>query len=160
MDDVNKLSEILHRDEKVSWKYHGGYKLRMYVRRFLYYKEKDIIQKSDLNLEDTVSNLLNSAPDTPTNDILEKCSQLLKHQRMLENTRARRRLERWATKVISYYLISVCLVVLLDGASCIYFTRHFLSDYVLTAILTTTTINVIGLGLIVLKGHFKNGEEE
>ena len=39
------------------------------------------------------------------------------------------------------------------------FLEGFISDSVLTVILTTTTINVIGLGVIVLKGHFSYKEE-
>ena len=38
-----------------------------------------------------------------------------------------------------------------------HFDKHgFITDTVMTVILSTTTINIIGLGVIVLKGHFPN----
>ena len=78
---------------------------------------------------------------------------------MLEDTRARRRLEHWATKIISYYLIIVFIILILSGfASVINIMlcqfcgidskfiistdSVFLSDKVLVVLLSTTTIIV------------------
>lgn len=110
------------------------------------------------DMEDVVSSLLNSTPGEPSKEILEKCSQLLTQQRMLEDTRARRRLEKWATRVIGWYLIIVCLLVLLNGFYIYIVEKPLITDKVMIAILTTTTVNIIGLGLIVLRGHFHTSE--
>lgn len=148
------------------WKRHGGYKIRVFIKEFFCYKSR-VIKVKDLNLEDTVKNLLESTIGDPTKDILDKCKELLQHQRMLEDTRARRRLEKWATRVISWYLILVCIVLIINGVSSA-FIRYFclqrgvaelkdvgfISDTIMIAILSTTTVNIIGLGLIVLQGHF------
>lgn len=91
--------------------------------------------------------------------VIDKGKELLKLQREVENTRARRRLERWACKIIVLYLLFVFLLVLLNGLSQIIypaiFVEHgFISDTVMTVILSTTTVNIIGLGVIILRGHF------
>lgn len=98
----------------------------------------------------------------------------MKQQRMLEDTRARRRLERWATKAIAYYLVCVFLLIVVNGvvlilnpietteiigSSGVLVKRGFISDSIMTVILTTTTINIIGLGVIVLKGHFDKNKD-
>lgn len=144
---------------------------------FFSYKPKP---SKELNLEDTVGNLLSPFSESGTiipEEVLNKCKELLQHQRMLEDTRARRRLEHWATKIISYYLIIVFVILLLSGfASVINIMlcqfcgidsqfvistdSVFLSDKVLVVLLSTTTINIIGLGLIVLRGHFGNKEDK
>lgn len=81
-------------------------------------------------------------------------------QRIMDDTKARRRLERWARNTIVAYLAAVFLLVIMNGAWIIWndvFTDHgFISDTAMTVILSTTTINIIGLEVIVLKGHFPN----
>lgn len=167
--DSDSFAESILQKEDASampWKRHGGYKIRVFIKEFFCYKSR-VIKVNDLNLEDTVKNLLDSTIGDPTKDILDKCKELLQHQRMLEDTRARRRLEKWATRVISWYLILVCVVLIINGASSA-FMRYFclqhgvtelkdvgfISDTIMIAILSTTTVNIIGLGLIVLQGHF------
>ena len=157
----------------LSWKRYGAYKLFQYVKRFFSYRPKP---PRELNLEDMVGNLLAPFAEEGTaipEEILNKCKELLQHQRMLEDTRARRRLEHWATRIISYYLITVFIVLILSGFASIINTvlsqfcniNHdsvsiFLSDKVLIVLLSTTTVNIIGLGLIVLRGHFGTRKEE
>lgn len=98
--------------------------------------------------------------------ILETSRKLLVQQRIMDDTKARRRLERWARNTILCYLIIVFVLVLLNGASMIIwdgvFKDHgFISDTVMTVILSTTTVNIIGLGVIVLRGHFPSyGNDE
>lgn len=161
---------ILQKEEttSISWKRHGGYKLMAIVKEFFCYKPRAIKEK-DLNLEDTVKNLLGSVFNNLSKDVLDKCKELLQHQRMLEDTRARRRLEKWATRVISWYLIFVFIILTINGIATS-IMRYvcldkgidnigdcgFISDKIMIAILSTTTVNIIGLGLIVLKGHFQN----
>ena len=153
--------------KELSWGLFGGYKLLQYIKRFFFNRP---IPQKELNLEDTVNNLLMNAPPEIPQKTLYTCKELLQHQRTLEDTRARRRLEKWVTKIISRYLITVFFILLINGFS-IYIPALIngitnselanfiskikpLSDNVIIVILSTTTINIIGLGLIVLKGHF------
>lgn len=174
---TNTKSSDIDELDSLPWKRYGAYKLFQYIKRFFSYKPKP---SRELNLEDTVGNLLSPFSEsgaTIPEEILNKCKELLQHQRMLEDTRARRRLEHWATKIISYYLIIVFIILLLSGfASVINIMlcqfcgidskfiistdSVFLSDKVLVVLLSTTTINIIGLGLIVLRGHFGNKEDK
>lgn len=174
---TNTKSQDIDELALLSWKRYGAYKLFQYVKRYFSYKPKP---SRELNLEDTVGNLLSPFSEGGAaipEEILNKCKELLRHQRMLEDTRARRRLEHWATKIISYYLIIVFIILILSGfASVINIMlcqfcgidskfiistdSVFLSDKVLVVLLSTTTINIIGLGLIVLRGHFGNNEEK
>lgn len=113
----------------------------------------------DLDLESTVAALLDSFPSESglSADVLDKSSKLLQQQRQLENTRARKRLEKWATKLITKYLAVVGLLIVSNAAARIYFQLKDgpITDTVMTVILSTTTVNIIGLGIIVLKGHFE-----
>lgn len=94
--------------------------------------------------------------------LLKSTKELLRQQRMLEDTHARRRLERWATRVIAWYLIIVLIVVILNSiiSAVADIEGGFISGGIMAAILTTTTVNIIGLGLIVLKGHFPNNQKK
>ena len=172
--DGDSFAESILQKEEVStmpWRRHGGYKIRVLIKEFFCYKSR-VIKVKDLNLEDTVKNLLESAIGYPTKDILDKCKELLQHQRMLEDTRARRRLEKWATRVISWYLILVFAILVINGIAsalmryvCLDYEKvdlqsiGFISDKIMIVILSTTTINIIGLGLIVLKGHFHSKDD-
>lgn len=68
----------------------------------------------------------------------------LQADRYLSDTRDRQWLAKWATCVVSFWLFSVLLIVILS--------RH-LSEAVLITLLGTTTLNVLGLTFIVLRGH-------
>ena len=111
-------------------------------------------KKRDLDILDKVSTLLDS--DT-TEQNLAYCNELIRLHRIVENTRARRRLEKWSLRVIATYLITVLCIVLCNYVS----ARHNLFGLcfdipptIMITILSTTTVNIIGLGLIVLRGHF------
>ena len=84
--------------------------------------------------------------------------ELIRLHRILENTRARRRLEKWSLRVISWYLLCVLCIIFLTYGNCSWELmkplKLVIEDNVMIAILTTTTANIIGLGLIVLRGHF------
>lgn len=89
---------------------------------------------------------------------------LLEAHRTVEDTHARRRLEAWARKVIICYLATVMALVVANGASRIFWPEifvesGFISDSVMYAILTTTTANILGLGFIVLRGHFPSKDK-
>ena len=77
----------------------------------------------------------------------------------MENTSARKRLEKWAKYVISIYLFTVLFILLLVGGL-FGKDRLVLDQTVIVVLLSTTTVNIIGLGLIVLRGHFEHKKQE
>lgn len=105
----------------------------------------------------TAQELISNGTSDPF--IIETSRKLLVQQRIMDDTKARRRLEKWAKRVIISYLAFVGTLVLLNGLSqfiepWMSLAHGFISDTVMTVILSTTTINIIGLGVIVLRGHF------
>lgn len=86
---------------------------------------------------------------------IAKAKELAELHRLVENTKARRRLEKWSLKVISIYLLVVLFIVFLNYTNlCWLKDVIIIPETIMIAILTTTTVNIIGLGLIVLRGHF------
>lgn len=160
------------KNNKFSWLKYGGYLICYHIRCF-FFGEKPL--KKNINkFADLAETLISTIPDNPNVELLSSSEKLLEQQRMLEDTRARRRLERWATRTIAYYLVSVFLLLVANGIVLILnpiettemigggnllVKRGFISDSIMTVILTTTTINIIGLGVIVLKGHFDKNKE-
>lgn len=71
----------------------------------------------------------------------------LEYQRYSSDTRDRRWLAIWAAVVVTLWLGAV--LIILVNSSCLN-----LSEAVLITLLGTTTLNVLGLTFIVLKGHF------
>ena len=125
----------------------------------------------ELEKKDNPEFFINTAQELIANNtqdafILETSRNLLVQQRIMDDTKARRRLERWARNTILCYLIIVFVLVVLNGVSQIVwpkvFPSHgFITDTVMTVILSTTTVNIIGLGVIVLRGHFPSyGNED
>lgn len=175
-EDINQeFSQETGVPEKTSsfkWKY-GGYYFFQYVRNFFFGEKKP---KKNLNkFSDIAETLISTIPDNQNVELLTASGKLLEQQRILEDTRARRRLERWATRAIACYLIAVFLLLIINGWVLIHHPietleligksqtlvrRGFISDSIMTVILTTTTINIIGLGVIVLKGHFDKDREK
>lgn len=114
--------------------------------------------KKDLELLEQVRSLL----DVDVNeDNIKKSRHLVVLHRVVENTHARRRLERWSLRVIAVYLSVVFALVLCTYANVPFIGLPFLKipNDIMIAILTTTTANIIGLGLIVLRGHFLANED-
>ena len=116
-------------------------------------------KKDELRLIEKINLLLDMGDDNEeTSSLIVKYTKL---HRVHENTKARRRLERWASRVIAYYLVVVLIVVILNYGLMMPFSfRLNIPDQIVLAILTTTTINIIGLGLIVLRGHFPSKDNE
>lgn len=108
-------------------------------------------EKRELNVLDSIQTLLESEP---TDENINKCQELSKLHRMVENTKARRRLEKWSLRVIAWYLIIVLVVVFLSYTKICWLNILDIEPQIMIAVLTTTTVNIIGLGLIVLRGHF------
>lgn len=141
------------------------HKLRRWFIRHLYKGIVVLEKKEDPEFFiSTARDLI--ANNTQDAFILETSRNLLVQQRIMDDTKARRRLERWARNTILCYLIIVFILVLLNGASQVIwrdvFPDHgFITDTVMTVILSTTTVNIIGLGVIVLRGHFPSyGNED
>lgn len=158
-NDLSLLSS--QANNKPSWGKNGGYMLFITIFQFFYFKDNDKKKNRNLDFEDIANDLLTQATGTNfPNSALNKTLQLLHQQRLLENTRARKRLEKWATNLIPYYLLAVLVVLILNAFSKVLFNLNqcLISDTIITVILSTTTINIIGLGIIVLKGHFEKSD--
>ena len=102
-----------------------------------------------------LENLATNVDETQANDIdakgLEEQQKLYinaKTDRVLENTKNRKCFAYWTFVIISLWLIAT--VWLLE--------KNFLPQGVYIALLTTTTLNVIGLPAIVLRGFFSNDD--
>ena len=91
--------------------------------------------------------------------------ELIRLHRILENTRARRRLEKWSLRVISWYLLCVLCIIFLTYGDCSWeLIKPHLRNYItltkdamniIKAMFVISFLyNIIGLGLIVLRGHF------
>lgn len=136
----------------------GGFHIRKLFKRFFCGPSKSATR--DLDFVDKLALLLE--PGNFTNDIMQKSKELSALHREYENTKARKRLEKWSLGIIIVYLLVVlCLII------CNYFSVNFkgilsvfneikcnIPDKVMIVILSTTTVNIIGLGLIVLRGYF------
>ena len=155
MNEKSPFDSIFGDGKPVKWYHyaiHLGYFIPYWVKFFFSepFKEK----KKDLNILDTVNSLLESET-TPEN--LDKCRELVHLHRIVENTRARRRLEKWSLRVIAIYLAVVLFIVIANYAVMPNIGEHFrieIPPAIMITILSTTTVNIIGLGLIVLRGHF------
>lgn len=136
------------KDKHLLWKHLGYYSYKHISQFFLspYRKEK-----RELNILDFVQTLLESES---TDENINKCQELSKLHRMVENTKARRRLEKWSLRIIAWYLIVVLFIVFLCYTKIKWLNIIAILHEIMIAVLTTTTVNIIGLGLIVLRGHF------
>lgn len=105
---------------------------------------------------DIVRDILSNKQDDKS---INQSQELVKLHRVIENTKARRRLETWSLRVIVVYLIIVLILVVSNYLYTGWFDAVMvIPENVMIAILTTTTVNIIGLGLIVLRGHFLANE--
>lgn len=79
-----------------------------------------------------------------------------KKERYAQDTQSRKLLEKWATRLISVYLCIVAFILCSNGFLKVIFNllEPPISDKVMIVMLSTTIVNIIGLGAIVLKGHF------
>lgn len=152
-------ASIEENDITIPWK-HCFYKIYFNIRRLFYSPLKSVRRKEDLNLISQVSILLQTEQSTDK-ETISKCTQLISLHRHMENTSARKRLECWAKRIISIYLFVVLLILLMVGGLFDRWDIYFrLNTEVIIVLLSTTTINIIGLGLIVLRGHFEQKKLE
>ena len=81
-------------------------------------------------------------------DDYERVSKKLRNDRYEEDTVHRRNLSSWAAIIVSVWLFAVILILTRNTS------EYQLSDPVMIALLGTTTLNVLGMMVIVLKGLF------
>ena len=153
--------------KKSLWIKHGVYSILVFVYEFFLGPIKPKLPKSkDSQFKFIAERLISTLPDKPDQLTVDTTKQLLDQHRTIENTQARRRLEKWACWAIVIYLACVFLLLIFNGVSRILWPDIFtsemplFSDSVLYVILSTTTVNILGLGFIVLKGHFPLKEDE
>lgn len=146
---------------------HGGYSLILFLWEYFTGPRKPNPPKSkDSQFKFIAERLISTLPDNPDQLTVDTTKQLLEQHRTIENTQARRRLERWACWAIVIYLACVFLLLIFNGVSRVLWPTIFtadkplFSDNVLYVILSTTTVNILGLGFIVLKGHFPQKEDK
>ncbi|KAF2518270.1 MgtC/SapB family protein [Flavobacterium salilacus subsp. salilacus] len=75
-------------------------------------------------------------------------------QRYNDDSRHRKNLVKWATTLIGIWLTAVILILVATGMPLLE-----LSDTVMVTLLSTTTVNVLGLMIIVLNDIFKGKQK-
>lgn len=108
--------------------------------------------KQELNLLEQVEVLINTGN---SGDVIDYCERYIYLHRIIENTRARRRLERWVTRLVSTYLLIVFALIVTS-----YILKWDLALGVIITILSTTTVNIVALGYILVRGLFHENENE
>lgn len=153
--------------KKNLWIKHGAYSIVVFVYEYFLGPRKPKQPKSrDNQFKFIAERLISTLPDNPDQLTVDTTKQLLDQHRTIENTQARRRLEKWACWAIVIYLVCVFMLLIFNGVSRILWQDIFtadkplFSDNVLYVILSTTTVNILGLGFIVLKGHFPQKEDD
>lgn len=138
-------------------------------------------RSNTLDFQDIIYTLINTR-EVIDDDTLKAIGELISFQRAHEDTKARQRLEKWTKWIISLYLLFVCVIVVCNAIQFNFIPTGFISDVILkhispffgyhldlkfeisdmlmTTILSSTTVTVLGLVIIVLKGHFPNNHKE
>lgn len=97
-------------------------------------------------------------PKDISNDFLENVDDMSMSQqrknRFSQDTLYRKYLANWVMFIVPVWLIFVITILVLCGGNVL-----VLKDEVLIALLATTTINVLGLAYIVLKGIFPEEQQ-
>jgi type IV secretory pathway TrbL component len=111
------------------------------------------------NLEDILDSIHDSNPKTEDIDIdsdnlkVQIKLKKLESDRYDSDTKDRKWLAIWTAALVSVWLILVILVLVFNEKWLI-----CLSENVLITLLGTTTLNVLGLSFIVLRGHFNTSK--
>ena len=151
MTETDRFDEIFG-EKPIRWYHyliHGGYYICYGMRFFFSRPFKE--EAKELNIMESVKTLL----ETETTDSnIKKSKDLIHIHRIVENTKVRRRLGKWSLRVIVWYLLDVLFIIIGNYGNIPFWNRKLLEipDSIMIAILTTTTVNIIGLGLIVLRG--------
>lgn len=141
------------------WFFYAGYRFKLFLKKFF---KGPFKESSDLNFVEKMTLLFDTDPSFRNPNVIQISKDLTKLHRIHENTKARRRLEKWASRVIVIYLLIVLCLVLgnyikIEYSGILSFMSKISMDIpkpIMITILSTTTVNIIGLGLIVLRGHF------
>ena len=90
--------------------------------------------------------------DIDSDDLKEQIKlKKLESERYRSDTKDRKWLAIWTAIIVSFWLLTVLCILILNER-----LLFCLSDMVLITLLGTTTLNVLGLSFIVLRGHFKD----
>ena len=146
--DLPNLSIAKPAEENIPWK---CLIFKIWYNFAFLFKNPTKKPKRELNLLEQVEVLINTGE---ANIVIEYCEKYIYLHRIVENTRARRRLERWITRLISIYLLMVLILIAVS-----YIFRWNLHSGVIITILSTTTINIVALGYILVRGLFHEHEE-
>lgn len=156
IDDALSGSTVLGNEDSIPWS-NFFYKVWWNIRRLFTnpFKEK----KKELRLLDQVGIILSEGD---AEKMAETCEKYIALHRIVENTRARRRLERWVTRLIVGYLLIVFLLVLSNSFSTWLANKSLpyvsMDSGIVIALLTTTTVNIVALGIILVRGLFHEHE--
>lgn len=87
-------------------------------------------------------------------DIDSKGIRAQERERYKQDTRYRKYLALWVMVIVPIWLVTILLIVCMCASKV-----WNLSDVQMSTLLATTTVNVLGLAYIVLKGLFQNRNE-
>lgn len=87
-------------------------------------------------------------------DVDELSIKQQKSKRYSQNTKYRKYFSLWVMCIVPLWLLAVLVLLVLCGCGVLH-----LSDATLTTLLATTTVNILGLAYIVLKGMFPQERE-
>lgn len=101
-----------------------------------------------LNLTPDAKNQSNDDTDIFSREVQQK-------MRFQQDTKQRKTLVIWMMVVVSFWLVLALFIVVCNNLLC-----FNVSDSVLTVLLATTTANVLGLPIIILKDLFGRGNNK
>ena len=148
-DIAELFQDDFHEEKVIPWKTNGAYKVWFNFARF--FRNPYPKEKRELDLLDVVDLLISTGD--PAN-VADSCKQYVDLHRIVENTRARRRLEKWVTRLISSYLFCVFAFIVVS-----YACGWEMGGSVIVTLLSTTTINIVALGLILVRGLFHQRDD-
>lgn len=93
-------------------------------------------------------------PDSKSREQQEDLLEAARRNRYESDTDDRKWLAQWSATVVSMWLLATLMIL------CCNSERFHLSDTVLNVLLGTTTLNVLGLSFIVLKGLFPSSSRD
>lgn len=160
-NDALRITEGLDQkmdSQSIPWR-NGIYKLWWNFTQLFKNPFKE--RKKELRLLDQVSIIISEGNPE---DVADTCEKYISLHRIVENTRARKRLEKWITRLIFSYLTVILFIVLVSGLED-YAKRHgfpyiHFDIKVLVVLLTTTTVNIVALGFILTRGLFHEHEKK
>lgn len=111
-----------------------------------------------MDLED----IIGSKHPTPNRDDIDsddigfqKEIKKLEVEKLGLDIKDRKWLAKWSACIVSGWLIFVIIILVTNNYCSLY-----LSDAVLITLLGTTTLNILGLSFIVLRGHFSSSQKK